>query len=115
MEPFLHRNPGIVGAAADACAASENVFLELICDGIHIHPSMIRSVFRLFGEDHMIFISDSMRACGMEDGIYELGGQRVEKTEAAQHFMTERSPVLSQTCFPASRMPSPSASRLFPP
>ena len=79
MEPFLHRNPGIVGAAADACAASENVFLELICDGIHIHPSMIRSVFRLFGEDHMIFISDSMRACGMEDGIYELGGQRVEK------------------------------------
>ena len=79
MEPFLHRNPGIVGAAADACAASENVFLELICDGIHIHPSMIRSVFHLFGEDHMIFISDSMRACGMEDGIYELGGQRVEK------------------------------------
>ena len=40
---------------------------------------MIRSVFRLFGENHMILISDSMRACGMEDGIYELGGQRVGK------------------------------------
>ncbi len=80
MEPLLHRDPGIPGAAADACAASPDVFVELICDGIHIHPSMIRSAFRLFGEDHLILISDSMRACGMNDGTYELGGQSVTKT-----------------------------------
>lgn len=79
MEPLFHRNPGIPGAAADACAASSDNFIELICDGIHIHPSMVRNAFRLFGEDHVILISDSMRACGMEDGTYELGGQDVHK------------------------------------
>ena len=81
MEPMLHRDPGIAGAAADACSTSANVFVEVICDGIHIHPSMIRNTFRLFGEDHMILISDSMRACGMKDGIYELGGQKVKKSD----------------------------------
>lgn len=76
MPPFAHRDPGIVGAAAD----NEHVFVELISDGIHIHPLVVRSVFRLFGDDRVILISDAMRAMGMADGEYELGGQAVYKS-----------------------------------
>ena len=72
MPPFHHRRPGVVGAAADT-----GVFVELISDGHHIHPSMVRSVFRLFGDDKVCLISDAMRACGMPEGRYDLGGQVV--------------------------------------
>ena len=72
MNPFHHRNPGIPGAAADADA-----YVELICDGIHIHPAMVRAMFKLFGSHRICLISDSMRAAGLEDGDYTLGGQPV--------------------------------------
>lgn len=49
---------------------------EIICDGIHIHQSVIRATFHMF-PDRMILISDSMRATGMPNGAYELGGQKV--------------------------------------
>lgn len=75
MPPLHHRNPGIIGAATDC----PHVMAEMICDGIHVHPAMIRNAFRMFGEDRMILISDAMRATGMEDGEYELGGQPVIK------------------------------------
>lgn len=75
MAPLHHRDPGIIGAAAD----SPHVMVEVICDGIHVHPAVIRTIFRIFGEDRVILISDSMRATGMTDGIYELGGQEVHK------------------------------------
>lgn len=75
MPPLNHREPGVIGAAAD----SENVFVELICDGIHIHPSTIRLAFKVFGSDRVVLISDSMEATGMVDGEYELGGQKVFK------------------------------------
>lgn len=74
MPPFHHRDTGIIGAAADC-----NSYVELICDGIHIHPSMVRSLFRLFGSDKICLISDSMEATGMKDGSYKLGGQKVIK------------------------------------
>ncbi|MDR1131149.1 MAG: amidohydrolase family protein, partial [Oscillospiraceae bacterium] len=64
---------GVVGAAAD----SENVYAELISDGVHVHPSMVRAAFKLFGRDRIILISDTMRAAGMADGEYTLGGQTV--------------------------------------
>lgn len=72
MMPFTHRAPGVVGAASEA-----HIEAELICDGIHIHPSMVRATFKLFGADKVIFISDSMMATGMTDGEYSLGGQDV--------------------------------------
>lgn len=78
MTPFHHRDPGIVGAAVDSDA-----YVELICDGIHVHPAMVRSVFRLFGEDRMCLISDAMRACGMPEGQYDLGGQQVTVANGA--------------------------------
>lgn len=73
MPPFTHRAPGVVGAAFDCPEAR----VELICDGVHIHPSVIRAVFRLFGRDRVILISDSLRAAGMPDGEYPFGGQRI--------------------------------------
>ena len=73
MTPFTHRNPGVIGAAVDAKAEA-----ELICDGVHVHPSAVRMALKLFGEDRIIFISDSMRAAGLKDGAYTLGGQKVE-------------------------------------
>lgn len=72
MPAFAHRAPGVVGAAYDAGAT-----VELICDGLHIHPSAIRVTHRLFGEK-MVTISDSLRCAGMPDGQYELGGQPIE-------------------------------------
>lgn len=73
MPPFTHRAPGVVGAAFD-----KGAFVELICDGMHIHPSMIRSTFQLFGKK-LVLISDSLRCAGMPDGDYVLGGQPIVK------------------------------------
>jgi len=74
MPEMTHRNPGVIGAAFDC----KEVNAELICDGIHIHPSVIRSTFQMFGRDRIILISDSLRATGMGDGTYLLGGLDVE-------------------------------------
>lgn len=73
MPPLGHREPGVIGAAAE----NEQVTAELIADGIHIHPSAVRAAFKLFGPERLVLISDSMAACGMPDGEYELGGQKV--------------------------------------
>ena len=75
MEPFLHREPGIVGAAFD----NPDVFVELICDGVHVHPSVVRAMFSMFGGNRICMISDSLSATGMEDGKYTLGGQNIIK------------------------------------
>ena len=71
MPSLLHRAPGVIGAAFDAGAS-----VELICDGLHIHPSVIRATHQLFGEK-LNLISDSLRCAGMSDGSYELGGQPI--------------------------------------
>ena len=73
MQPFGHRAPGLIGAAMD----DPECRVEMICDGYHIHPSAVRAAFRMFGPERVILISDSMRATGMENGTYELGGQEV--------------------------------------
>ena len=73
MPPFTHRAPGPIGAAAD----DGDCMVELICDGVHVHPSVVRTAFRIFGDGRIILISDSMRAAGMADGTYDLGGQAV--------------------------------------
>jgi N-acetylglucosamine-6-phosphate deacetylase len=76
MPAFTHRAPGVAGAAFDF----KNANVELICDGIHVHPSMVRTAFKMFGDDRIILISDSMMAAGLTDGNYSLGGQPVKVT-----------------------------------
>lgn len=73
MLPYTHRAPGLIGAA---CDFAETV--ELIADGVHIHPAAVRLTFRAFGDDRVVLISDSMMATGMPDGQYSLGGQAVQ-------------------------------------
>ncbi len=68
MNGLGHRDPGVPGAAF---AAGANV--EMICDGIHIHPTVMRMVYKMMGE-HLMVISDSMSAAGLQDGEYVLGG-----------------------------------------
>ena len=74
MNPIHHRNPGPVIAAFESGAE-----VELIADGVHIHPAMVRFTFQIFDRDRVILISDSMEACGLADGEYQLGGQPVMK------------------------------------
>ena len=72
MRAFSHREPGAVGAALDYASHA-----EIICDGLHVHPSVIRMAFSALGPERVCLISDSIRACGMPEGTYDLGGQTV--------------------------------------
>ena len=72
MPGIHHRNPGPVSAAYD----TPKVYVELICDGIHIAPPVIRMVFQLF-RGRVILISDALACCGMPEGHYQLGDQEI--------------------------------------
>ncbi|WP_071460690.1 N-acetylglucosamine-6-phosphate deacetylase [Bacillus massilinigeriensis] len=73
MRGLHHREPGVVGAAY----LQEGLKVELICDGIHVIPEMVKVSYRQITSDRMILISDAMRAKFLPDGEYELGGQKV--------------------------------------
>jgi len=72
MSPLHHRRPGLVGAALTL-----PVTCELIADGIHSHPAALKLAYLAKGPEHLILITDSMRACLMPEGVSELGGQTV--------------------------------------
>lgn len=69
MPPLHHRDGGAVCAALEGTA-----FAELICDGIHVSPEMVRMAYRLKGAERICLISDSMEAAGMPDGRYHIAG-----------------------------------------
>ena len=71
MPSLLHRDPGVIGAALTA-----GVSVELIADGIHVHPAAVLAAHKMFGRK-LCLISDSLRAAGMPDGRYTLGGQPI--------------------------------------
>ena len=73
MNVMHHHEPGAVGALLD----DPSVTCELICDGMHVHPSVLRIAFSVLGEDRAVVVSDAMRAAGMPDGEYDLGGKMV--------------------------------------
>lgn len=73
--PFNHRNPGAFGAAW----VNDDLKTECIVDGIHSHQASVKIAYRLKGRDRFMIITDAMRAKGMPDGDYELGGQAVVK------------------------------------
>lgn len=70
---FKHREPGVTGHAM----LEDNMYCELICDGFHIVPDMLKLAFEQKGADKIVLVTDSMRAKGMPEGESELGGQRV--------------------------------------
>jgi N-acetylglucosamine-6-phosphate deacetylase len=73
MKGLHHREPGVVGAAF----LKEELKAELIVDGVHVHPEMVRLAYQLKRSEGLILITDSMRAKGLKDGRYDLGGQEV--------------------------------------
>jgi N-acetylglucosamine-6-phosphate deacetylase len=73
MPPLHHRNPGILGAVL----CQEQIFAQLIVDGIHIHPDLVKLVVKVKGIDRTILITDSIRATGLSDGGYMLGDQTI--------------------------------------
>ena len=78
MPSLHHRAPGVIPAAAE----NPNVRAELICDGHHVHPAMVRLAFGLFGAERMILVSDSGRCCGMAEGSrFFLGSQEARLTD----------------------------------
>ncbi|MBR1806264.1 MAG: N-acetylglucosamine-6-phosphate deacetylase [Selenomonadaceae bacterium] len=72
QSPFHHRKPGVVGAALDSDA-----IVELIADNVHVHPVAQRFAKKIKPRSQIVLITDSIRACGLGDGLSELGGQAV--------------------------------------
>ncbi|WP_455662005.1 N-acetylglucosamine-6-phosphate deacetylase [Pradoshia sp.] len=73
MTGLHHRDIGAAGASL----MNENIYAELIVDGIHVSPEMVNLSLKLKGVDRTILITDAMRAKGLSDGKYDLGGQDV--------------------------------------
>lgn len=73
MSGLHHREPGVIPAASERPA----VRAELICDGLHVHPAMVRLAFALFGADRIVMVSDALSCCGLPDGQFHLGGQEI--------------------------------------
>ena len=68
-----HRNPGIPGAAM----TDDRLYCEAICDGVHLHPDVVRMMARCKGANRLVAVTDAMEAAGLPDGSYSLGGQAV--------------------------------------
>ena len=74
MRTMSHREPGIVGTVLDR----EDVYAEMICDGVHVDPAIVRLWLKMKGEERAILVTDGMSATGMPDGTYMLGDFPVE-------------------------------------
>jgi N-acetylglucosamine-6-phosphate deacetylase len=76
MRALEHREPGILGTVLD----DERLFAELICDGIHVAPPLVRMWLKAKGLSRAILVTDAMSATGMPEGEYSLAGQPVTVT-----------------------------------
>ena len=85
MNSCTKRSPGVLGAAFD----KGDVYCEVICDGIHIQPPVLRMLFKLINEERLIVVSDSMRGSGMPDGTYKLGSIDVQCKNGRTYYGEE--------------------------
>ena len=69
MPPLHHRDPGVIGAAIE-----KNIYAQVICDGIHIHKSVVIMLYKTFGKEKLILVSDAVALTGMPDGEYTIHG-----------------------------------------
>ena len=70
MPPLHHREPGVIGAAID-----KNIYVQVICDGVHLHKSVVTALYRIFGKERMILISDAVSGAGLPNGEYQKQGK----------------------------------------
>ncbi|MFW6298462.1 MAG: N-acetylglucosamine-6-phosphate deacetylase [Bacillota bacterium] len=82
MRGFTHREPGALGAAL----TDDRVISELIVDGVHLHKAAVDLALKTKGPERIVLISDAMRAAGLDDGTYELGGQTVVTKDGEAHL-----------------------------
>lgn len=73
MVGLRHREPGTVGGVL----ADDRIFAQVIADGIHVHPAVVKVLARAKGPGRTLLITDAMRAAGLPDGQYDLGGQPI--------------------------------------
>jgi N-acetylglucosamine-6-phosphate deacetylase len=74
MRAIDHREPGLAAYVLD----KRSLFAEIICDGIHVDPLIVRLFFRAKDKDRIVLVTDGMSATGMPDGVYMLGDMEVE-------------------------------------
>jgi N-acetylglucosamine-6-phosphate deacetylase len=74
MRALDHREPGILGVVL----TTDSLFAELICDGVHTAPELVKLWWRAKGRDRAILVTDAMSATGMPDGTFRLGGFAVQ-------------------------------------
>jgi N-acetylglucosamine-6-phosphate deacetylase len=74
MRALDHREPGIIGTIL----GRDDVYAEAICDGVHVHPAIVRLWLKMKGDERAILVTDGMSATGMPDGNYTLGDFSVE-------------------------------------
>ncbi|NWQ39198.1 N-acetylglucosamine-6-phosphate deacetylase [Bacillus sp. EB106-08-02-XG196] len=73
MRPIHHRDPGLILAAFEESSVS----VQAIVDDVHLHPAIVRLLYREKGPDRMVLITDALQAMGMGDGTYLFGGHEV--------------------------------------
>lgn len=73
MRPFHHREPGVVLAAL----LHNELKVELIADGVHVHPAVMKLIYKIKGDGGILLITDSIRASGMPDGEYTFMDQKI--------------------------------------
>jgi N-acetylglucosamine-6-phosphate deacetylase len=69
MPPLLHRDPGPIGAGL-----VKGIYAQLICDGFHVHRAAVLALFKMYGEDKIVLVSDALSCAGLPDGEYTSGG-----------------------------------------
>ena len=84
MTPLHHLRPGMVGG----CLFRKDVFPEMICDGIHLRPEIVKFFYEVIGPERIMLITDSMCAAGLEDGEYALGGLPVVVRDGCARLTT---------------------------
>ncbi len=82
MTPLDHKKPGAFFAALEA----QKVTVQLICDGIHIHPAVLRMAYRLFGADRICIITDGLANLGLPDGNYAYGDRRYKSINGTCYY-----------------------------
>ncbi|MDN4075311.1 N-acetylglucosamine-6-phosphate deacetylase [Fictibacillus terranigra] len=77
MRPIHHRDPGLIVAAFEEVSVS----VQAIVDNVHLHPAIVRLLYREKGPDKMVLITDALQAMGMGDGTYLFGGHEVNVSQ----------------------------------
>jgi N-acetylglucosamine-6-phosphate deacetylase len=82
MSSFHHRSPGPLVAIFE----NEEVTAQLIADGVHIHPPVLKYAFEILGPNRIVLITDGMQALGLPDGKYVYNGVEYESKDGAARY-----------------------------